>query len=309
MIKILLLALFVFAFAFDSQVISKSAQDATVAFWTKEKMMSAVPMETLVSQTPGLFTSLPSDIEKHFQDGAAAIADTEPVRPESLYQAHPYKTIGKLFFKFQGRPAYCSGSSIGNNAVLTAGHCLWLQGNFHTDFLFAPQFNNGSRPVGTFVGKETMVFEEWKDGNFARDLAFLIVSPQGEKSLQQVVGRMHFGACDVNENIQAFGYPGLPEPFNGEKMIRTKSDIGRRFPFSPWEPAPIGIRSKQGPGSSGGPWIMKFQEPVMRNGKIHMEDKNVACSVNSFGVRFTYYVFGPFSDAAAIEMHKVAVSK
>jgi len=52
--------------------------------------------------------------------------DTDFVTPESLYQTYPYKTIGRAFFLYQGRPASCSASSTGNNAVLTAGHCVFF---------------------------------------------------------------------------------------------------------------------------------------------------------------------------------------
>jgi hypothetical protein len=304
MIKILCALLLILSvFAFETKIFSQDAQKATIAFWTAENLKRAVPVESLISDKFSLFTKLPESIEKSFQDKDSLKADTEFVRPESLYSQHPYKTTGKLFFKFQGRPAYCSGSASGNNAVLTAGHCVWLQGNFHTDLLFVPQFNNGSRPVGQFVGTESLLFEEWKDGNFARDVAFVVVGKHNEKSLEETVGKMPIGVCDVKENIVALGYPGLPEPYNGEKLVRTIGDIQRRFPFSPWEPAPIQIRSKQGPGSSGGPWIMKFQNPTTG------AESNLACSVNSFGVRFTFYVFGPFFDAKVLEMHKIAIEK
>lgn len=295
-VVLVLLSIIALSFSsFITKIFDQNELKSAQSYWTKENLEKAVPMEQLISE-PSFLTSLPKDIEKVFQDGQLK-ADTEFVRPESLYQEYPYKTMGKFFFKFQGRPAFCSASASGNNAILTAGHCIWLQGDFHTDFLFVPQFNNGSRPVGAFPVVEVMIFEEWKDGNFARDVAFAIARKINDKTLEETVGKMKIGPCDVKANIRAFGYPG-PD-YGGEKLVRTISEIQRRFPLSPWEPAPVGIRSKMGPGSSGGPWVNNFKSG----------EENVACSVNSFGVRFTFYVFGPFFDQKVLEMHKIAVEK
>jgi len=215
--------------------------------------------------------------------------------------------MGRAFFLFQNRTAACTGSSVGNNVILTAGHCLFL-GDFHDNFVFVPQYNNRTQPVGQFAAKKLMIFDEWKEGNFGRDLAFVISEKVRDRTLEQVVGAMKFGNCDVNDKIQSFGYPGLPEEFGrGEKLIRTISDIQRRFPLSPWEPAPIGYRSKQGPGSSGGPLVKNFRATA--NEKDSREDENIACSSNSFAIRFTYYCFGSFADERALEFHRLAVQE
>jgi hypothetical protein len=58
-----------------------------------------------------------------------------------------------------------------------------------------------------------------------------------------------------------------------------------------------------GPGSSGGPWITKFRGPGNNN-----NESNIACSVNSFGLRFTYYTFGPFFDQKVLDLRKEAIS-
>jgi len=230
--------------------------------------------------------------------------DTDFVKPETLYSTYPYKTIGRAFFLYQGKPASCSASSTGNNAVLTAGHCVFL-GDFHEKFIFIPQYNNKTTPVGQFVGKKLMALQEWREGNFGRDIAFVICEKQRNLTVEQIVGKLNFGPCDVKDIVRSFGYPGIPEEFGkGEKLIQSISDIQRRFPFSPWEPAPIGFRSKQGPGSSGGPLIKNFKNSITTG-----VNENIACSVNSFAVRFTYYVFGPFIDDAILKFRQTAVEE
>jgi len=149
--------------------------------------------------------------------------------------------------------------------------------------------------------KKVIIFEEWKQQNMGRDVGFIIVDKSNGRSLQQSVGFLEAGRCDVNDAFRAFGYPG-PD-YGGEKLIRTIGTIQRRMPLSPWEPAPVGIRSKMGPGSSGGPWITRF----VGNGNKNITN-NLACSVNSFGVRFTYYVFGPFFDEKVLDMRKEAIT-
>jgi hypothetical protein len=65
-----------------------------------------------------------------------------------------------------------------------------------------------------------------------RDVGFAIVEKFNGRSLQQVVGHLEAGSCDVNDSYRAFGYPG-PD-YGGEKMVRTVGQIQRRMPLSPW---------------------------------------------------------------------------
>jgi len=258
-------------------------------------MKAAVPIETLMPHN-----LLPEKYLKDFKpQNLKQEPDTDYVKPETLYQVHPYKTIGRAFFKYEGRLASCSGSSSGNNAVVTAGHCIWLTGNFHTEWLFVPQYNNGTRPVGGFVGKQLLIFDSWRDLDYGRDVGFVIVEKFNNKTLQETVGYLEMSSCDIGEAVRSFGYPG-PD-YGAEKMVRTIASILLRFPASPWNPAPVGIRSKMGPGSSGGPWIMKFKDSLNN-------ETNLVCSVNSVGVRFTYYVFGPYFDSTVLEFRRRAIS-
>jgi V8-like Glu-specific endopeptidase len=290
-VLVILALLFVFAqgFSYSAKTFDTKQQTDALKFWTPEMMKKAVPMETLLA---------PKQFEKYFKDEKVKFEpDTDFVKPDTKYQEKPYSAAGKVYFLFEGRPASCSGSSSGNNVVLTAAHCVYMQGNYHTQWVFVPQYNSGSRPHGIFSGKEVIIFEEWKNQDMGRDVAFVVTSKQNGKSLEEVVGKIQIGTCDVNDDVLALGYPG-PD-YGAERMVQTVSKIVRRFPFSPWTPAPIQIRSKQGPGSSGGPWFSHSKD----------SNTNIACSVNSFGLRFTYFVFGPFFDKDVLDMHKVAVAR
>jgi len=292
--KIILLFALIFAIkaiTYEGCTFTKSETTETLKFWTKEMMAKSIPMESILQDK--YIDKLPLDFITADYDKKEPTTDY--VKPESLYQETPYRSVGKAYFLFQGRPAHCSASSIGNNAVLTAGHCVFMEGAFHDNFVFVPQDNDGDAPAGKWAAKRLMIPEEWRDQNMGRDVAFAVVEKNERgQTLERVVGKLNIGVCDVGDSYRSFGYPG-PD-YGGNKMVQTIGDIQRRFPLSPWDPAPLGIRSKQGPGSSGGPWITKFQDK--NTGAV----SNVVCSVNSFLIRFTYYVFGPYFDRKVLEM-------
>eukprot|EP01080_Neovahlkampfia_damariscottae_P011516 gene11516-4680_t len=293
---VVLLALIVFtqAFQYSGKTLSKEDQVSALKFWTNDMMKKATPMENLVAKKMLAHYKASEELQEKVNP------ETDYVSPDSKYQEKPYKRAGKVFFLYGGRPASCSGSSSGNNVVLTAAHCIFLDGNFHDKWVFVPQYNKGEKPAGTWSAKEFMMFEEWRNQDMGRDVAFVITSKQNGKSLQDVVGRIKIGSCDVEDAFLSLGYPG-PD-WGAERMVQTTGKIARRFPFSPWTPAPLGMRSKQGPGSSGGPWVTTKKD-------AKGEEYEVACSVNSFLLRWTYYVFGPFFDADVLAMHKLAVAK
>src|SRR5690606_28926049 len=111
-------------------------------YWTKERMHRAIPM----------FITLDSNGKISYNDKGPE--DTGYV-PDEDYTKSPYKQTGKVFFVMAGRNYVCSGSSNGNNAVLTAGHCVSDgRGKFHTNWMFRPQFKNGQNPSGTWVAKK-----------------------------------------------------------------------------------------------------------------------------------------------------------
>lgn len=133
MLKFLFLFFF-FAFVFSEVVkhpkmpgvlvkeVSSAEQKAALNFWTPERMSSAKPIEELLPSSYFEKFGLPS-VNQKLQDPVDGKfePETDFVRPESLYQVYPYKTMGRAFFLFQNRTAACTGSSVGNNVVLTAG--------------------------------------------------------------------------------------------------------------------------------------------------------------------------------------------
>jgi hypothetical protein len=70
-----------------------SFQDSTEIFsyWTKERMLKAIPMDLIIT----------NDLES-FPLTQKNRTETKPVPPE-YYNRHPYKRAGRLFFEAQGK--------------------------------------------------------------------------------------------------------------------------------------------------------------------------------------------------------------
>lgn len=85
------------------------------------------------------------------------------------------------------------------------GHCVFLEGEFHTDWVFVPQYYNGSAPHGVWVANKVMIFDEWKSQHMGRDVAFAITDKKNGKSLSEVVGYLEAAACDPDNSEKITG--------------------------------------------------------------------------------------------------------
>jgi hypothetical protein len=207
--------------------------------------------------------------------------------------------VGKVFFtKYGGGNYVCSGSSIGNKAVLTAGHCVSDgAGHFHTNWVFVPAYRNAVRPYGTWTAFWKATFAAWHtSSNLARDVGFTAVSNVGGKTLAATVGYLGFSwnyTAPLHWNM--FGYPA-GTPYNGAWLVQTQASRSRLD--STKSPATRGIGTKQTGGCSGGPWIKDFIVGDYANG------------VNSYVYTAQpLEIFSPYFDTSVKSMKDTAVSK
>jgi V8-like Glu-specific endopeptidase len=291
--KILLVLFLVFAlahaFEYSINTSTEKEQEEALKFWTPERLRNAIPMEEIIKN---------ETLAKMLNAGQKFEPDTDFVTPESKYQEYPYQTTGRAFFQYGSGTASCSGSAVGKNVILTAAHCVYKDRRHFGNWIFIPQYNSGRSPVGRWTTRGSLIFQEYRDDSGARgrDVAFVFAVNRLNKTLEETVGKLEVGTCDVNDQVKTLGYSSP-----GAKMQRTNANILTRWIVPYWyRPSPVGIRSKQGPGSSGGPWILQKKQ---KNGK------DVVCSVTSYGVNYTYFKFGPFFDAAVLEMHKIALQR
>lgn len=133
------------------------------------------------------------------------------------------KTAGRVFFKFDGQDASCSGDTVtsGNaSTVITAGHCVKLEGKWHTDWVFVPGYDNGSAPYGEWPAKRTLTTSQWEaDEDINYDVGAAVVQQVGGQNLTDVVGGQGIAFNqERGQKMHAFGYPA-EAPYDGEQLV------------------------------------------------------------------------------------------
>jgi V8-like Glu-specific endopeptidase len=202
------------------------------------------------------------------------------VSPFAVYQNFPFRTIGKLFFTLSGINYVCSASSVtsgsgGNESLVwTAGHCVHEGGpggTFATNVLFIPAYRDGAQPYGAWTAHTLFTTTEWANSsNFRQDLGIIVVNrrPGDLARLGSVVGTLGLatGVTD-HQHHHIFGYPAAAQTvwpftgFNGNRMWGCQSSAARRATeVMGMGPAPVAVGCDMTGGSSGGPWVMGFNE-------------------------------------------------
>ncbi|MFC4584451.1 trypsin-like serine peptidase [Sphaerisporangium corydalis] len=208
------------------------------------------------------------------------------------------KTEGRVFFTYQGRSASCSGTAVtsaNKSVVITAGHCVKLGGAFHTNWVFVPGYDNGSRPYGTWIATNLLTTTQWnatEDMNY--DMAAAVVAPLNGQLLTDVVGGQGVAFNQARgRQMYAFGYPAA-SPYNGSKLIYCAGRVFEDYLVSTDQ----GLSCDMTGGSSGGGWFQNFDQ---RTGAGTLN------SVNSFKYNFApYWMFGPYFGPEAQAVYTTA---
>jgi len=268
---------------------------AVAAKWTPEAMRSAVPLD------------LPTvDPAKLSDDARKGLPRTVPgVQPAAFPSGGaPWtgggkvvSTAGRVFFTYQGRQASCSGNAVnsGNKSVvITAGHCVKLDGAFHTNWVFVPGYNNGNAPYGTWTARATMATPQWvasEDINY--DVGAAVVNQLNGQSLTDVVGGQGIAFNQARgQAMYAFGWPAAA-PYDGTRMIYCSGTT-----FDAFLSDGIGMTCDMTGGASGGPWFLRFSEST---------GTGVLNSVNSYKINFIpTWMFGPYFGTDAQNLYNTA---
>ncbi len=324
--------------------VPQSAVQATSTYWTRERMLNAKPYpynaipgkapppvphtgdepvgppgsdesslgdKTLVLMSDDEFAALAytgafgADAEAQASDGY----DYPPPHTTfyvltSLYTTYPYRTVGKVFFSLGGSNYVCSGSAIGNKAVLTAGHCVSDGGKkkWATNWTFVPAYKDGDKPYGSWPAFWLTTFNAWLNNKqWGRDVGFATVTNQGGKTLEETVGSLGFAwNYSRMQHWNLFGYPS-GSPWDGEWMVETQASYATVFTDA--SPNTTGVGTSQRPGFSGGPWIVKFTP-----GKPGAN--NYVNGVNSmFFTDSPDEIFSPYFDTPVKDLKKKAVTR
>jgi V8-like Glu-specific endopeptidase len=270
---------------------------AVAARWTPEAMRDAIPLDRLLPAVD------PAKLTGDVPAGASQIVpDVEPAAfpsggAEWTGGGRVATTAGRVFFTYQGRQASCSGNAVtsGNKStVITAGHCVKLDGAFHTNWAFVPGYNNGNAPFGTWTARATMATPQWvasEDINY--DVGAAVVNQLNGQSLTDVVGGQGVAFNQARaQAMYAFGWPAAA-PYDGSRMIYCSGNT-----FNAFLSNGIGMTCNMTGGSSGGPWFVRFNEAA-GTGTVN--------SVNSYKINFfPNWMFGPYFGTDAQNLYNTA---
>lgn len=191
--------------------------------------------------------------------------------------AYPYRTVGRLFFTFDGSSWYtCTATLIGRAHIVTAGHCVHEGGNgaagWITQAYFAPAYSSSSAITNQRFGRcdiqyVTTTTGWYNDGNILQgyDVGVAVCG----RIYQARVGRFnntapgfrlgYMGFCYNNctmgyHFLTQLGYPG--NYYSGGEMttsqhVETTAVAGPLGYLGPDYHYGTGMRG----GSSGGPHI------------------------------------------------------
>lgn len=266
-----------------------SAEQQVRSFWTPERMRSATPLDVLKVSPAGAVRGGPAKAG----GPAVSLPGTAPATKAFPQKGGAWtgggavvKTSGRVFFTYQGRTASCSGNSVtsqNKSTVVTAGHCVKLQGAWHTNWVFVPAYQDGQTPYGTWTAAKTSSTDQWaasEDINY--DVGLAVVNPLNGQKLADAVGAqgIQFNG-GYNRPMYAFGFPAAA-PYDGKKLIYCSGNTTKDFLFSKDHSLGCDMTG----GSSGGPWFNSFDEAT---------GTGLQASVNSFGYTFLPgRMFGPY---------------
>jgi V8-like Glu-specific endopeptidase len=279
--------------ASGSTTIGAAAQQRAQAYWTPERMRAAKPLD------------LPAITGAPISTEAGVPTTVEPMAFPNSGSAwtgagNVVKTTGRVFFTYQGRTASCSGSAVtstNKSTVITAGHCVKLDGAFHTNWTFVPAYNNGNAPYGTWTARLLRATPQWvATENISYDIGAAVVSALNGALLTDVVGGQGIAFNQPKgQNMYAFGYPAAA-PYNGTILIYCSGKVFNEFLGT----GSIGMTCNMTGGASGGPWFLQFSEAT-GNGVLN--------SVNSFKYSFAAnWMFGPYFGTDAQNLYNTAQS-
>jgi V8-like Glu-specific endopeptidase len=270
-------------------------QQRVAQFWTPERMRSAKPMDVITLDAGTRLAEVKRGVP-------AAVAPTPTSLPNGgsawTGGGAVTRTVGRVFFTFTGRTASCSGTAVtsaNKSVVMTAGHCVKLQGSWHTNWAFVPGYDNGNAPYGTWTARRTMATPQWASvENISHDVGAAVLNPLNGRLLTDVVGGQGVAFNQARgQNMYAFGYPAA-SPYDGSKLIYCSGRVFNEFLGT----GDIGMTCNMTGGSSGGPWFLQFSEST------GLGTQN---SVNSFKYNFSpLWMFGPYFGADAQNLYNSA---
>ena len=240
-------------------------EDAALAsYWTPERMATAEPLSFSIPAESVAETHLLTPPLQELMTGESHAPDTEKRQPHPLFSTTPvedihvapYQCVGKLFMTLQGEDRVGSAYVIGESTIGTAGHCVYINGNWATNLFFHAHYHNGSE-IRRWRIRRFGVPQGWTEAhNHAYDMAFGIA----DHPIRPTTGKLGWMArypVDQAPYTQ-IGYPAvaIPDfPFDGQQMWKTVANYIRHTQ-NDTTPMIIKAGGNMTGGASGGPWVV-----------------------------------------------------
>jgi len=219
------------------------------------------------------------------------------ITPKSANTAAPYKQVGKLYFTIPGQGDFqCSASTIAKRLIVTAAHCMYSAGiGFHTNWVFIPGFDGSNaakpRPFGTWNWSMGIIPTQWIDTGGALpnndDFGILElvdqVIPPTQARLKKVgdyVGKFSTLEGRLFDNhATMLGYPCNFDSCN----IMQRNDSSDHRGSGVEGSTAFEYGSDMTGGSSGGPWVQNFGDPMAAAPTGNWVERNAVIAVTSYG--------------------------
>jgi V8-like Glu-specific endopeptidase len=288
-----------------------SSDAVTRSYWTPARLRAAHQAPTpRVVTTPlgaGLAGAAPQDGSAGSTSAHQSATATVKYKDGWAVGKHYDPRVGKLYFRNpSGQAMVCSGTMVGRNLVMTAGHCVYtgsagrVGAGWNSRFLFVPGKVGSKNPYGTFTGKDAAAYKAYYQGVGAYapmpglDYAFIKLNPHNGQSAGNLVGwdGITWGNYTAYRSI---GYPAegwFAAHGGGNYPWFTHSNRIGSYEWGTTGYYDVRIHNRANGGASGGPWLVSIE------GGEYVNSVNSLCTRGPAPNRLCTYMDGPFLTSA-----------
>jgi hypothetical protein len=254
----------------------EARQRALAAYWTPARMTAAKPESEIpavkkVAAESGSQRRSPSVGRP--SGPATRVSGAEPVttpkantttgvQPLAYYPNYPVghpvaRTYGKVFFTSFGLNYVCSATVVnteGKSEVWTAGHCVSDGQAWNSNWVFVPNYVNGSAPYGYWYAYQLWTTTAWffNNNDFANDVGAVVMNRNNNWRITDYLGAQGIAwNYSTSYFMYAFGYPQAA-PFNGQYLVGNNGTTYNGGGGT------IYMLNNMTGGSSGGAWLNWF---------------------------------------------------